>query len=167
MLPIGPKARQLNGLYAYPEGAENQLSHWAEVGFLTGAPPANEAPLLPVWNDPTTGTVEVRARAYLEGNCAHCHNAEGAARTTGLWLESDETEPVRYGVCKEPVAAGPATGGLLFDVVPGHPEESVMIHRIGSTQVGVMMPPLERSVVDGPGVSLVAAWISGLDGGCQ
>jgi len=167
MKPIGPKARQLNGLYPYPEGAENQLTRWTELGFLTGAPPPSHAPLLPVWNDPTTGTVEQRARAYLEGNCAHCHNTEGAARVSGLWLESDETVPLHYGVCKQPVAAGPATGGLPFDVVPGHPEDSVMIYRLGSTHVGYMMPPLERSVVDGPGVALVAAWISGLDGGCE
>ena len=167
MRPIGPKARQINGLYAYPEGAENQLTHWTEVGFLTGAPLPSVAPVLPVWNDPATGTVEQRARAYLEGNCAHCHNAEGAARTTGLWLESDETEPLRYGVCKEPVAAGPATDGLQYDVVPGQPEESVMIFRLDSTHVGFMMPPLGRSVVDGPGVALVSAWIAGLDGGCE
>jgi uncharacterized repeat protein (TIGR03806 family) len=167
MRPIGPKARQLNGVYAHADGGENQLTRWAEVGFLTGAPPPSEAPRLPVWNDPATGTVEQRARAYLEGNCAHCHNAEGAARVTGLWLESDETEPLRYGVCKEPVAASRGTGGFRFDVVPGHPEESVLIYRIESTEVGGLMPPVERSVVDGPGVALVAGWISGLDGGCE
>ena len=38
LLPIGPKARNLNGDYAYSEGSENQLAHWTRLGLLAGAP---------------------------------------------------------------------------------------------------------------------------------
>jgi uncharacterized repeat protein (TIGR03806 family) len=166
MAPIGPKARQLNRVYAYPDGGENQLVRWGEVGFLSGAPDPADAPKLPVWNDPTTGTVEQRARAYLEGNCAHCHNADGFARTTGLYLWASESNPSTYGVCKPPVAAGPGSGGFKYDVVPGDPDHSILVHRIESTQPGILMPPLGRSVVDEAGVALVSDWVSGISGSC-
>jgi hypothetical protein len=73
---------------------------------------------------------------------------------------------VTYGVCKTPVAAGPATGGYKYDVVPGDPDHSILTHRIESTQLGILMPPLGRSVVDTDGVALVGEWISGLSGSC-
>jgi uncharacterized repeat protein (TIGR03806 family) len=167
MKPIGPKARQLNKDYAYPDGVENQLVRWGEMGFLTGAPDPTTAPKLPVWNDPTTGDVEQRARAYLEGNCAHCHNAQGYARNTGFYLFASETDPTTYGVCKTPVAAGNGSGGFKYDVVPGDPEHSIVNFRINSTDPETRMPPLSRSVVDQQGVALVADWISGLSGSCQ
>src|SRR6202020_2572909 len=37
--PIGTKARHLNRDYAYAQLNENQLVHWAKVGYLEGAPP--------------------------------------------------------------------------------------------------------------------------------
>jgi uncharacterized repeat protein (TIGR03806 family) len=167
MQPIGPKARQLNKDYAYADGGENQLVRWGKVGFLTGAPDPSIAPVIPVWNDPSTGTIEQRARAYLEGNCAHCHNPGGFASNTGLTLWASETVPLAYGVCKPPVAAGPATGGFQYDIVPGDPNHSILTHRIESTDLQVRMPPLSRSVVDFAGAALVADWIGGLDGGCR
>ena len=167
MTPIGPKARELNKNFAYASGSENELTHWTNAGILTGAPAdPTQAPKLPVWNDPSTGTVEQRARAYLEANCAHCHNTGGYAHTTGLFLWASETDPTTYGICKAPVAAGPATGGNAFDVVPGDPLHSIMIYRMTSTSPGVMMPLIGRSVVDEEGLGLLNSWITSLDGGC-
>src|SRR5690606_37767028 len=73
-VPIGPAARFLNRPFDYGSGPENQLVHWSSLGLLTGAPadPA-DAPRLPVWDDPGDGTLEERAKAYLESNCAFCH----------------------------------------------------------------------------------------------
>jgi uncharacterized repeat protein (TIGR03806 family) len=172
ILPIGPKARQLNGDYAYSTGVENQLAYWIDAGMLGGAPDASAWPLLPVWDDPTTGTVEERARAYLEGNCAHCHNgieggpAGGTASASGLWLYYSETDPEHVGICKAPAAAGPATGGYKFDIDPGSPETSIIVYRMSSTQTQVAMPQIERSVVDVQGVGLVTEWIAEMDAGC-
>src|SRR5262249_6384791 len=83
MRPIGPKARYLNRDLEYSDGSENQLARWAKLGLLHGAPAPEKAPRLPVWNDPSTGNVEERAMAWLESNCAHCHNPAGPARTSG------------------------------------------------------------------------------------
>jgi uncharacterized repeat protein (TIGR03806 family) len=165
--PIGPRARQLNRDIDYDTGAENQLAHWTRTGMLVGAPPPDQAPRLPVWNDPSTGTVEQRARAWLEANCAHCHSANGLARTTGLTLLASESTPSHYGVCKAPIAAGPATGGLQWDIVPGQPDQSILVYRIESTVPAIMMPEVGRCVVHAEGVALVREWISGLQGVCQ
>jgi uncharacterized repeat protein (TIGR03806 family) len=164
---IGPKARNLNRVYPYEDGAENQLVHLTRAGLLTGAPAdPTDAPALPVWNDPTTGSTTARARAYLEVNCAHCHNGgSGDARPTGLVLWASEIDPVRYGVCKSPVAAGPASGGFFYDVVPGDPDHSVLPYRMAITGMG-LMPPLSRSLVHHTGVRLVRDWIRGLPGRC-
>lgn len=35
----------------------------------------------------TTQTLEHQARSYLDINCGHCHNANGAADTSGLLLD--------------------------------------------------------------------------------
>ncbi len=61
--PLGPTARNLN--------RGDQLLRWTRAGYLRGVPAT--APRGPVWNDPVTGSVEQRARAYLEINCATCH----------------------------------------------------------------------------------------------
>lgn len=163
-LPIGPTARQLNRDYDYAAGRENQLAHWTRAGILRGAP--SSPPRLPVWNDATTGSVEARARAYIEINCAHCHNRQAAANTTGLYLTSAETESARLGVCKVPVAAGNGSGDLRFGVMPGKPDESILIRRMESVEPKVVMPELGRSVVHREGVALVREWVNLLQGDC-
>jgi parallel beta-helix repeat protein len=166
MLPLGPKARNLNKSYSYPEGAENQLSHWARLGLLTGVPDPATAPRTPPFDDPTAGTLDQRARGYLDVNCAHCHNAGGAARTTGFYLTIDETDPTALGICKSPVAAGIGTGGLHFDIAPGAPDQSIVIYRMSSIQPGIAMPELGRQRVHTEAVDVISQWIASLDGNC-
>ena len=166
MTPIGPKARNLNKDFNYPEGRANQIAYWTKVGYLKGAPPPEKAPKLAVWDDPSSGTLDQRARAYLEMNCGHCHNPRGPANTTGLYLMAAQTDPMRLGLCKVPVSAGQGSGDLLFDVVRGKPEESIMIHRMESTTPKVMMPELGRTVVHQEGVALIREWIASMQGSC-
>jgi uncharacterized repeat protein (TIGR03806 family) len=167
MIPIGPKARNLNRDLNYPDGTtENQLVRWTRLGLLSGAPDPSAAPKLPVWNDPSTGTLDERARAYLEGNCAHCHSRGGEARNTALFLSTLETDPIAYGICKKPVAAGGGAGGNLYDIVPGQPDESIIPHRLDSIEPSVAMPQIGRSVVDEVGLQLIRDWITSLPGSC-
>jgi uncharacterized repeat protein (TIGR03806 family) len=161
LTPIGPKARNLNGDYPYPQGAENQLVHWTRLGLLSGAPAPKDAPRTAVWND-AREPLEARGRAYLDGNCGHCHNARGAASNSGLFLDLEETRAPQLGVGKRPVAAGRGSGGLLFDIAPGDPDGSIVVHRMASTEPGVMMPELSRSTVHDEGLALVRAYIASL-----
>ncbi len=159
--PIGPSARNLNRDYAYVEGAENQLVHWSARGLLLGA--GGQPPRIPDAYDPATGTIEARARAYLDVNCAHCHNPLGPAHTSGLDLSWGQPEPVQWGVYKRPVAAGRASAGYAFSIEPGHPERSILVHRMASTDPDVMMPELGRQLVDERAVALMREWIAGMD----
>ena len=60
---------------------------------------------------------------------------------------------------KRPVAAGRGAGGLLFDVVPGEPDQSILLHRMLSNDPGVAMPELGKSSIDREGTEAVRSWI--------
>lgn len=165
--PLGPKARHLNRDYAYAAGNENQLQHWAKLGYLTGTP-AGTLPRNANWRDAAHASLESRARAYLDINCAHCHNAKGPADTSGLLLEIGSRDPRHLGLCKPPVAAGRGTGDRRYGIVPGKPDESIMVYRMDSDDPGVMMPELGRDVVHREGVELIREWIAAMEtGGCE
>jgi uncharacterized repeat protein (TIGR03806 family) len=158
-VPIGPKARNLNRDFQYADGRANQLAYWTRIGYLKGAPPPEQAPRAVVWDDPATGTLEARAKTYMDVNCGHCHNPQGTANTSGLYLTSGEVDLMRLGVCKVPVSAGPGSGDLLFDIVDGKPEESILLRRMDSTVPKVMMPELGRTLIHREGVELIREWI--------
>ena len=159
VVPIGPSARQLNREYAYPHGNQNQLSYWDELKILKELPPVSAVPQLANYENENE-SIEHRARAWLEVNCAHCHRSEGSAKNSGLFLLASTEDPSRLGVGKAPVAAGKGSGGLLYDIVPGNPEASILQFRIESSDPGIMMPEAGRKMVHAEGVALVRKWIS-------
>lgn len=163
VVPIGIRARHLNKDYSYSDGKENQLVRWTKTGYLSGAPDPADAPRLAVWDDPASGALDDRARAWLEINCAHCHNPHGPANTSGLDLRFSQRTPVKWGVMKTPVAAGRGAGNRLYDIVPGKPEESIFMFRLESVEPGIMMPELPRRLVDAEGVALIREWIANMD----
>ena len=159
--PIGVKARNLNGTFAYATGPENQLAHWTRLGLLTGAPKPEAAPRTARWDDPAE-PLEARARAYLDANCAHCHNPKAAASNSGLSLTLEETRRTALGIGKHPVAAGRGSGDLSVGIDPGHPDASILAYRMASTEPGVMMPELGRSITHEEGLTLIRQWIAGM-----
>lgn len=164
MGPIGLKARQLNHGVPSDKGPETQLEQWARLGLLTGLPSERSAvPRLAVWNDPATGDLDARARAYLEGNCAHCHNPGGEAASTGLDLRWDQHEPVAFGVKKLPTAAGTASRGYRHAIQPGAPDQSFLLARLRATDPAKMMPRTGRTLPHDEGIALIEAWIAHMD----
>jgi parallel beta-helix repeat protein len=159
---IGPKARLLNRPIPGDPLGPNQLVQWESAGILTGLPALAEVDRLPVWNDPTDGTLGERARAYLESNCAHCHRPNGRAGFTSLWLNVETPEGFNLGFCKTPIAAGSGSGGLDYDLVPGSSADSILSFRLDSAVPGVEMPELAKAIVHDDGVALVSAWIDSL-----
>jgi uncharacterized repeat protein (TIGR03806 family) len=164
--PIGPKARHLNRDFAYSGGTANQLAHWAAVGYLSGAPTAAAAPRNADWHDPAQ-PLAARARAYLDINCSHCHNPKGPANTTALDLTIAAVDDRHLGLCKPPVAAGRGTGDHFFDIVPGKPDDSILLYRMTSSETGVMMPEQGRNTTHREGVALIRDWISAWPGNCN
>ena len=149
--PIGPKVRNLN------DG--HQLQSWAAAGLLDRLPA--DAPRLARWDD-ASAPLAARATAYLETNCAHCHNPAGAASNSGLFLDWHQPDATARGIGKPPVAAGRGSGGRLRDIVPGRPDESILLFRMASTEPGVAMPELGRNVPHAEGVKLVRDWIASM-----
>jgi uncharacterized repeat protein (TIGR03806 family) len=162
IVPIGVRARHLNRDHAYTDGTENQLTRWSRSGLLSGAPSAEAAPALADYNDPATGSIDERARAWLEINCAHCHSKGAPSWNMGLDLMASQADSSLIGVFKSPTAAGRGTGGHRYDVVPGKPEASILIYRIASMEPDVAMPELGRSMIHQEGVELVWKWIEGM-----
>ena len=148
--PIGPLARQLN------DG--RQLQRLARAGLLDRAPA--DAPRLARWDD-AKAPLDARARAYLEANCAHCHNPQGAASNSGLYLDWRQSE-AGLGILKRPVAAGRGSGGHEFDIVPGNAGGSILVYRMESTDPGIAMPELGRATVHKEGVGLLRHWIDAM-----
>jgi len=161
LTPIGPKARNLNRDLDYAGGRANQLAWWSARGMLSGLPDMKAVPQAADWLD-ETASVDARARAWLDVNCAHCHRAEGPASNSGLFLTHGEKSRVALGIGKRPVAAGRGAGLNEFDIVPGEPDKSILLSRVESIEAGVMMPELGRALPDKRAVELLRQWILSL-----
>jgi parallel beta-helix repeat protein len=160
--PLGPTARNVNRKWN-PADDSAQLVAWIRAGILVGAPNTEAHPALAQFDDPGTGNVEQRARAWLDVNCAHCHNPAGSARTTGLDLSLAQNDPAKWGVMKSPVAAGKGAGGRKHDIVPGKPDESILMYRLETEDVGARMPNLARNRSFDAGNALIREWITSMN----
>lgn len=160
LTPIGPKARNLN--FVRHGQAQNQLTQWAGMGVLSGLPAMDKVAQLPDWKDSVHFSLNERARAYLDVNCAHCHTKGGDAYNTGLFLEYEQTTPDHLGVMKSPVSAGGGAGGLDYDVIPGDALHSILVYRVNSTEPGTAMPELARTVIHREGVELIRRWVNAM-----
>ncbi len=151
VVPIGPKVRNLshdtldmllsNNMLEQTSGYHPPIPDYADDGM----------------------PLKDRARAYLDINCAHCHNRQGSASNSGLFLTYEEKSPVHIGVGKRPVAAGRGSGGFEFAIAPGEPDQSIMMHRLKSVDPGVAMPEVGRSLVHKEGAALLSEWIAAME----
>ena len=147
VMPIGPKTGNLS------------------ADWLTGMGIAYQyAGTMPVWEERDGAPVADAARAYLDVNCAHCHRPGGMASNSGLDLRWEQEDQTKLGLRKRPVAAGRGSGGLEFDIDPGNPDGSIIVHRMRTTEPGVAMPELGKSTVDAEGVAVVKRWIAQMEG---
>ena len=168
MEPVGPKANNLNlrldgrNKNLTRAAPVNQLVAWQDMGWLRGLPDLDSVPRLVKWDDPSE-SIHDRARAYLDVNCAHCHNEQGPARNSGLHLNVEEQQAYRLGKFKTPVAAGKGTGGRMYGIVPGKPDESIMEYRMRTTKPGEIMPEFGKSLVHEEGLALIREWIEQME----
>ncbi len=159
IVPLGPKARNLNKASPVPGETMNQLEGWQAAGILAGLPALDAVEKAAGMSDESL-PVDARARSWLDVNCAHCHRPEGPASNSGLFLEAGNTDAVSLGIGKRPVAAGRGAGANEFDIVPGHPEQSILLSRVESVEPGIMMPELGRNLPDTDAVELLRDWIA-------
>ena len=159
-VPIGPTAANLHRQNHLLGDGVNQLEFLASEGLLSGLPNLWQVDKLPVFDDERTGSVSQRARAWLHVNCAHCHSPAGTARTSGLDLRVSQKDPAKYGAWKSPVAAGHGSGGRDYDIVPGKPDESILLYRLESDDPSIAMPNVARNMAMPEAIELVRQWIA-------
>jgi uncharacterized repeat protein (TIGR03806 family) len=157
---LGLSEVQMNKAHDYGEGfVDNQLRVLDELGlfkkFDKGPFAANKFKKLADPYDKSADLNE-RARAYLHSNCAHCHVEAGGGnalfdvswRTSPDKMKLINVKPVHH-TFKLPEAQL---------VAPGHPERSVLLHRVGTREAG-FMPPLATFMVDKEAAAMLREWI--------
>lgn len=149
VIPIGPKARNVSAEWL-----------WTMRGKGVLAGDISNGNRLPDWRTHATGPAEPLARAYLDVNCAHCHQPGGGASNSGLDLRWEQSDAHAIGIMKRPVAAGRGAGGHDFSVLPGQPDASILLYRMDSDEPGIAMPELGKASVDKDGVAVVRRWIA-------
>ena len=88
------------------------------------------APMIMAGEPPDTGFFEARIRPVLIEKCYSCHSASAKKIKGGLRLDSRET-------MREGGETGPA-------VVPGKPEESLILRALAHTEDFAKMPPKQK-----------------------
>jgi uncharacterized repeat protein (TIGR03806 family) len=161
IVPLGPSASQLNRINSTLKN--NQLEYLLVNNQLKGVESIKDIPKLPDYRDENSGTINERARAYLEVNCAHCHQKEGSAKTSGLHLSYQIKDEYTLGVNKPPVAAGKGSGNLAYDIVKGAPEKSILLYRMKHLEPDVVMPEIGKNTLHKEGISLIEKWISSME----
>ncbi len=159
---LGVKTRQLNRTFTYPSGAnDNELRTWNHLGWFDTNLDAADLKTFPALAraDDSSRTIEDRARSYLDANCAHCHRPHG----TVAYFDA------RYDT---PLAQQNLIGGrVLIDqrldnphVIAPNDRWRSMIYVRANTVEAFKMPPLARTTIDEPGMSLLRQWIESLPG---
>jgi uncharacterized repeat protein (TIGR03806 family) len=103
--------------------------------------------------------LNARARSYLHANCSQCHVEAGGGNAK---LEIEFTTPAEKLNLIDAVPVH-----HKFDlpdarlVAPGHPERSVLLHRLSIRGPG-QMPQLATSLVDEAAVKLFREWIANM-----
>lgn len=157
LVPIGVCAEQLQRPDT-PHGS--LLERWSAEGRLKGINAEALAAVTPLADYENPGLpLNARARAYLHANCAHCHHPRGPASTSGLFLDAAQTDPMRLGIYKPPVAAGRGSGNRKYSIAPGKPHESILLFRMEHNDPGIRMPELGRQMPHREGIELIRQWI--------
>lgn len=136
LTPIGPKLRALN----FETNGVNQLQELINSGAISGISNPNSVLSIPNWLDNTV-SLEERARAYLDINCAHCHTAGG-------YCENQSTLRLDFG-----------TSLVESNIIDR--KESINL-RISSFNDGFSMPFIGTTMTHSEGISLIQAYLDTL-----
>ncbi len=160
ILPIGPKPQNINHSISFNDGIKNQLSKWAEFGYLNSNYPSGIVSTVN-WKDQSQ-PLDLRVRSYLDINCAHCHSEKGYCGYTSMRFAFNETEDLsNIGVGVKHVFE--IEDSLTHIVSPGNSDNSALLFRISSTLDEFKMPIIGRTLQDREGVQLIKNWINSLE----
>jgi uncharacterized repeat protein (TIGR03806 family) len=152
--------RQLNLPGAIGPDSGNFIQLLEDTEYLTGL--ADSPATLPkhVATNDAAYSLEARARAWLDVNCAYCHKPGGTAPAN---FDARATVPL----FDTNLVNVPPTGGTQHPddrlIVPAAEERSVIIHRAANRNGYSRMPPLGSNVTDPAGVQLLIDWVESID----
>ncbi|MEX2285961.1 MAG: PQQ-dependent sugar dehydrogenase [Planctomycetaceae bacterium] len=154
---LGVNTLQMNKDHDYGDAIANQLETFDHLGLFTEPLPSHPAtlPRLVDYHDASVN-LDARVRSYLHANCSHCHRKWGGGNAEFQMLA---TLPLaQTGTLG--VKPGQGQFGLNDPrlLVPGHPERSLIHHRMTLPELG-RMPHVASNVVDQPAIELVEEWI--------
>jgi uncharacterized repeat protein (TIGR03806 family) len=161
--PIGPKPQNLNTLYNYGTTTKNQLERWKQMGYINNTLPALSSIYSTVdWRD-TSKPLGLRARSYIDINCAHCHRVGGHCDYVPQRFDFSNTNNYTLGVCLTPLFQVP---DHPYVVNAGNADQSELVYRIDTNEGSEMMPIIGRTLIHDEGVQLIKDWINSLDPTC-
>ncbi len=154
---LGLTTPQMNRVHDYGGTTDNQLRTLSHIGIFK-KPLAKSPASYPAYPDPldSKADINLRARTYLQVNCAMCHVADGGGNS--LMELGYRTALSKARVVNEPPVHEDlgVAGGFL--VKPGEPDDSVLYRRI-NRRGEHQMPPVSTNAVDKDGVKLLNDWI--------
>lgn len=142
---------------AVDEEGRHQLERWVKAGIVSIHPPGAGIPAVP---DAPRGAA-AQARAYLDLNCATCHQPGGSAAHLGMDLRGG-TALADMGLLRVPPQMILPGEDDLLRIKPGDPDASLLLRRM-QADGDLAMPPL-RAAADDDAIALVARWIEELPG---
>ena len=157
---LGVSTLQMNRDHDYGGVIANQLATLDHIGLFEKPldKKSEELPKLANYDD-ATQPVDVRARAYLHSNCAHCHTKWGGGNAEFKLTSTLSLDQLGIAGVKPGHGAFGLKDAAL--IAPGHPEQSVILHRMNLTALG-RMPHIGSKVVHQSAAKLVEEWIKGL-----
>ena len=165
--PIGIKPQNLNFDYSYSTETKNQLLKWIDHGYLENNfnLPSRENTTID-YND-TSKSIELRARSYVDINCAHCHQNDRHCDYRPIrfaFHESGNTTNglTNMGVCVSTSDMQDFPTELNQIVTPQNTNQSMLFYRMNTTNESYRMPLHGRTLIHTEGVSLMRDWINTL-----
>lgn len=163
-IPLAVKPQNLNWNYTYSDGSKNQLLKWIELDILEDNFSLPSAVNTVINYNDASQPIGLRARSYVDVNCAHCHTEGGHCSYRPMRFAFDETynNDTNMGVCvntQDMQDFPPALGKI---VTPGNINRSMMYYRMNTTDEGYRMPLHGRTVIHEEGIALIEQWINSL-----
>lgn len=167
-IPIGIKPQNLNFNFSYSTETKNQLSKWIAQGYLEDnfSLPTEENSSID-YND-TSKSIALRARSYVDINCAHCHQTDRHCDYRPMRFAFSETgEPdglgqTNIGICVPTQDMQDFPPALSKIVSPGNVNRSMMYYRLNTDNESYRMPLHGRTIIHTEGVALIQEWINSL-----
>jgi uncharacterized repeat protein (TIGR03806 family) len=160
---LGLSTTQMNKEHDYGGAALNQLHVLEHLDLVK----QDQKTKLPVDPDKLarlanpydeTQPLEARARSYLQANCAICHMQAGGGNAQ-MDLEHSVSLKRLNAIDVVPLHHKFGLDDARL-IAPGHPERSVLLHRIAHRGSGSgQMPQLGTNLVDEAAVKLFESWI--------